>query len=117
MMGDVMDLARGFRVPTFGIPAADLKQVPAARLASPVSYYLRLSLDDRPGTLAKVATCLGDAGISIYRMRQTRHEADFAPVIIVTHKTTQASIDEAIQAIEGLNVLSSHPVALRIENI
>jgi homoserine dehydrogenase len=34
VMGDVMDLARGFRVPTFGQPAAGLKSVPAAKSAT-----------------------------------------------------------------------------------
>ena len=36
-------------------------------------YYLRLHLQDKPGALAKVATVLGEAGVSISRMRQYGH--------------------------------------------
>ncbi len=117
VMGDVMDLARGLRLPTFGVPAAALQQAQAARVAAPVSYYLRLSLVDRPGNLAKVATCLGDAGVSIDQMRQYRHDEDTAPVVFVTHRTTQESIQAAITCIKSLDVSSGDPVFLRIENI
>jgi homoserine dehydrogenase len=60
---------------------------------------------------------LGEAGISIDRMRQYNHADTAAPVLIVTHKTSGASIDVALEAMEGTGVLASAPVALRIEEI
>jgi hypothetical protein len=47
-----------------------------------------MALQDKPGALAKVATVLGEAGVSIDRMRQYQHTPTTAPVLIVTHKTT-----------------------------
>ncbi len=44
--------------------------------ATPASYYLRMTLLDKPGALAKIATCLGEAGVSIDQMRQYDHEGD-----------------------------------------
>ncbi|MDT8329198.1 MAG: homoserine dehydrogenase [Roseovarius sp.] len=115
VMGDVMDIARGLRIPTFGQPAAGLVKPTAASTATPAAYYLRMVLDDKPGALAKVATLLGEAGISIDRMRQHRHDETTAPVLIVTHKTTRSALDTALVGIGKLDVLAGEPVALRIE--
>ncbi|GAA6179801.1 MULTISPECIES: homoserine dehydrogenase [unclassified Shimia] len=117
VMGDVCDIARGYRVSTFGIPAQSLITAKAARSNSPAPYYLRLALQDRPGAMAKIATALGDNGISIDRMRQTRHDDAHAPVLIVTHKTQRADLDAAIDAMRASGVMASEPVALRIESV
>ena len=117
VMGDVMDIARGIRLSTFGQPATRLQQAKPARAATPAPYYLRMSLEDKPGALAKVATVLGEAGISINRMRQYRHDDTTAPVLIVTHKTTRTALDGALDAMTKLDVIASAPVALRIETV
>jgi homoserine dehydrogenase len=117
VMGDVIDIARGTRVSTFGQPAASLARATPAHTATPAPYYLRLVLLDKPGALAKVAAVLGEAGVSINRMRQRSHENDTAPVLIVTHKTTRAALDTALAAMVGTNVVQGEPVALRIEQV
>jgi homoserine dehydrogenase len=117
VMADVIDLARGIRVPTFGQPAASLSAPRAAAAAAPAPYYLRMALVDKPGALAKIAAVLGDAGVSIDRMRQYAHQGSAAPVLIVTHRTTRAALDEAIAAMPGTGVLAEAPVALRIESV
>ncbi len=117
VMGDVCDIARGLRLPTFGQPAASLQDLPRARTGLPAPYYLRMALDDKPGAMAKVASVLGDAGISIDRMRQYAHSDDTAPVLIVTHKTTRSALDLALEAMEQTGVVAARPVALRIEHL
>ena len=117
VMADVMDIARGLRLPTFGQPATTLVQAKSARAAVPAPYYLRMRLVDKPGALAKVATVLGEAGISINRMRQYRHDDSAAPVLIVTHKTTRGALDSALSGLARLDVLAGDPVALRIETV
>ena len=117
VMSDVIEIARGVRLPTFGQPAASLAAPQAARTAVPAAYYLRLELADKPGALAKVAAVLGDAGISIDRMRQYGHSDGAAPVLIVTHKTTPDAIDHAIEALPRTGVISGEPVELRIEEV
>lgn len=117
VMADVMDLARGLRISTFGQPAATLKEVTPAVAAEPAPFYLRLTLLDKPGALARIATALGDAGISIDRMRQTRHDAQTAPVLIVTHKTTRDALDAAIEKFAATGVMADEPVAIRIERV
>ena len=117
VMGDVMDIARGLRLPTFGQPAHSLKTPIAAKAATPAPYYLRMTLLDKPGALAKIATALGDAGISIDRMRQYGHADAHAPVLIVTHKATRDDVTHAIGLFAATGVLVGNPVAIRIEEV
>ncbi|MFP5510883.1 MAG: homoserine dehydrogenase [Alphaproteobacteria bacterium] len=117
VMGDVCDIARGFRLPVFGQPATSLTRATRAQSVLPAPYYLRMTLRDKPGALAKVAAILGNAGVSIHRMRQYDHVDDKAPVLIVTHKTTRSALDEALVAIAGTDVVTDAPVALRIETV
>jgi len=117
VLSDICDIARGYRSPVFGQPAATLTKAPSALSQRPAAYYLRMSLKDKPGALAKVAAVLGEAGVSVNRMRQYGHEDGSAPVLIVTHKTTRADIDCALAAFAGTSVVSGDPVALRIEEV
>ena len=120
VMGDVIDLARGIRVPTFGRPAATLAEPIPAKAATPAPYYLRMTLLDKPGALAKVATCLGEAGISIDQMRQINQPGeadDKAVVLIVTHKAAPADIAYALARFGETGVVMGAPVAIRIEEV
>ncbi|UWP91071.1 homoserine dehydrogenase [Aliiroseovarius crassostreae] len=117
VMGDVMDIARGFSLPTFGQPARTLRPVNGAKAAKPAPYYIRLTLLDKPGALAKVAAVLGDAAVSIDRMRQISHEKERAPVLIVTHKCTRDALDTALSGLAKTGVVDGEPVAIRIEKV
>ena len=117
IMADVIDLARGIRTPTFGIPARSLKPATPARAATPAPYYLRMTLIDKPGALAKIATCLGEAGISIDQMRQYGHVGVHATVLIVTHKAAPGDIAHATTRFAATGVLVGAPVAIRIEEV
>lgn len=120
VMGDVIDLARGLRLPTFGQPATTLAPAVPARAATPAPYYLRMTLLDKPGALAKIATCLGEAGVSIDQMRQINQpgdEDDDAIVLFVTHKAAPADIAHAMEHFAATGVLVGAPVAIRIEEV
>ena len=117
VLSDLVDIARGNRLPTFGQPATTLTRARPAQAAVPAPYSLRLQLVDKPGALAKVARVLGDSGISIDRMSQYGHEEGTAPVLIVTHNTTRIALDEAMAAFHATAVVAGDPVALRIEAV
>lgn len=117
VMSDVIEIARGSRISTFGQSAFSLDDAKPAVSATPAPYYLRMALEDKPGALAKVASILGEAGVSIDRMRQYGHDEGTAPVLIVTHKTTREALNVALAGCEATDVVAAQPVALRIENI
>lgn len=117
VLADICDLARGAEMPVFGVPATTLATAERANSATPAAFYLRMELADKPGALAKIAAVLGDAGISIDRMRQYGHEAGTAPVLIVTHKASRDDLNLALEAMQSTHVLASAPVAIRIEEV
>ncbi|MDO9525277.1 MAG: homoserine dehydrogenase [Gemmobacter sp.] len=120
VMADVIDIARGIRLPVFGQPATTLAEAVPARSATPAPYYLRMSLLDKPGALAKIATCLGEAGISIDQMRQLNQPGEpdeKAIVLIVTHKAAPADVAHATAQFRATGVLLGDPVAIRIEEV
>jgi len=117
VMGDVLDIARGLRIATFGQPATTLQETPAAQTGLPAPHYVRMALQDKPGAMAKVASALGDAGVSIHRMRQYDHATTIAPVLIVTHKCTSAMLEQALEGLAATGVVEGAPVALRIEEL
>ncbi|ABD55915.1 homoserine dehydrogenase [Jannaschia sp. CCS1] len=117
VVGDICDIARGLRLPVFGQPAGGLTTAPPANSESPARFYLRMELVDKPGALAKVATALGENGISIDRMRQYDHDGTNAPVLIITHKSARPDLDAAIAALPATGVMAGTPVALRIEDV
>jgi homoserine dehydrogenase len=117
VMSDVIDIARGFRLSTFGQPASSLRNIQAAQVSAAAAFYLRLTLKDAPGALHKITGALADAGVSIDRMRQYSHDDTAAPVLMVTHKTTRAELDHALAGIKATGVTLEDPVAIRIEYV
>ncbi|MDF0603790.1 homoserine dehydrogenase [Psychromarinibacter sp. C21-152] len=117
VMSDVLDIARGIRVSTFGQPASSLAAPTPAKTAAPAQFYLRMELQDKPGALARVAAALGEAGVSIDRMRQYRHTRATAPVLIVTHKCPREALDKALTGMAATGVVEGQPVAIRIEEV
>lgn len=117
VMSDVIEIARGTRLSTFGQPAATLTEPQPAKAAAPAPHYLRMKLIDKPGALAKVATVLGEEGVSIDRMRQYGHADTSAPVLIVTHRTTRDAMDHAFARLPATGVVVGEPVAIRIEEV
>jgi len=117
VMADVVDIARGFVGPVFGVKSTALQAAARAADETPAAFYLRFSLADAPGVLAKVAAALGEEGVSIHRMRQTDHEGAEAPVIIVTHPAPRGAIDGALGRIGAMDECLGAPVALRVETV
>jgi homoserine dehydrogenase len=76
-----------------------------------------MTLLDKPGALAKIATALGEAGVSIDQMRQYGHQGSEAVVLIVTHKATRDDINTAVSRFAPTGVLVGTPVVLRIEEV
>ena len=80
-------------------------------------YYVRLSVADRPGTLARIAAILAQANIGISSVIQPEgHEGERVPLILMIHDATNAAMNQALARIAKLNVVKGPPVMLRVEN-
>ncbi len=125
VMGDIVDLARGVRVPPLGRPAAELEPYRRARMrAHEGGYYLRLMVRDRPGAFAAIAQHMADAGISLDSIVQRNRPIGTAPkrgterdqpVTIITHSTTEEAVRGALANIEAGGEVSGRPQMIRIE--
>ena len=119
VMSDIVDLARGTNLPTFGVPANDLKDPAWIDLGELVSrYYLRLEVLDKPGVIADVSAVLRDHHVSIESFIQHGRDPE-QPVALVltTHEARQANMDAACAAIKDLTSVSAEPCLMRIEDL
>ncbi len=80
-------------------------------------FYIRLTVKDRPGVLAQIATCLGDASISIASVIQKEADeaAGTAELVIMTHEAREASMQDALKAVATLDVVEGIGNFLRVE--
>jgi homoserine dehydrogenase len=80
-------------------------------------YYLRLSVADKPGTLAKIAAIFAAAKIGISSVIQPEgHEGESVPLILMIHDASNAAMRKALAKIAKLPVVKSKPVMIRVEN-
>ena len=80
-------------------------------------YYVRLSVVDKPGTLAKIAAIFGRSKIGISSVIQPEgHEGESVPLILMLHDATNAAITRALAKIGALPVVKAPPVMIRVEN-
>lgn len=117
VVADIIDLARGLKLPVFGVPSQFLKQAEWA-CTSDISgrFYIHLTVLDQPGVLADVSMILRDHKISMESVLQRRHNPDHPVSIVMTsHMTTQKAIHQAVEKIKALSVIVEKPVVMRIE--
>ncbi len=79
-------------------------------------YYIRFSVIDKPGVLAKISGILGKFGISIASVSQReRGQQKIVPVIIMTHDAKEGSLRKALKEIDRLPVIRAKSIAIRVE--
>jgi homoserine dehydrogenase len=118
---DIVDIARGIRVPPFGRPAAslvDADRVPMQRHEG--GYYVRLAVVDRPGAMGAIAARMGERLISLEAIMQKRATkeavaAGVVPVVLMTYGTTESSIRDALARTVEDGVVREKPQVIRIE--
>ncbi len=130
VLSDILDIAKGTIIPPFARQTDALKPYERARMrAHEGGYYIRLSVFDRPGAFASIATSMAEQGISLESIVQHRsrtalrgldartNDGSPLPVIMITHETTEAAIRAALQAIEKEGNVKEPPQMIRIEKM
>jgi len=103
------------RLPPFMPHERDGAVIPMDEIES--RYFVRLEVRDVPGTLARVATILGEARIGISSVIQPEgHEGDGVPLILMLHTAPNGAVARALRKIGRLGVVKSPPVMIRVEN-
>ncbi|HTO03235.1 MAG TPA: homoserine dehydrogenase, partial [Opitutus sp.] len=96
-----------------------IRESGSCRLAPPERihgrYYLRITVKDRPGVLARVATVMAQQHVSIASLIQNRAEQpDAASLVLTTHDSNERAIQATIARLKKLSVVLEPPLLLRI---
>ncbi|MBB2794383.1 homoserine dehydrogenase [Rhizobium phaseoli] len=124
VLGDIADIAKSQpgaqRVPALGHPAKALEPYRKAQMQSHEGgYFIRLTVLDRTGVFASVATRMAENHISLESIVQ-RSKQHLAPshhqtIILVTHATMEESVRKAVASIKSEGYLFGEPQVIRIE--
>jgi homoserine dehydrogenase len=119
VVSDLIDIACGRRVPTFGVPVAALKAMPTLPLDQHVGeYYVRLLVVDRPGVFADIARAFADESVSMESVLQRGRSVNAnVNVVIITHQTQEAALLRALKRLQANAALVEPPHMMRIENL
>ncbi|SDH24027.1 homoserine dehydrogenase [Roseospirillum parvum] len=119
VVADLIDLAAGRTAPPFGLPAAHLRPLdalPVERRRG--SYYVRLTVLDRPGVFADIAAILYEEEVSMESILQRgRNPGDAVPVVMTLHDTIEAAARRAVDRIAQIEAVVETPVVIRIEHL
>lgn len=123
-VSDTVDIARNLllgikrRIPLLAFQPENIRRIPVIPMERiSTHYYIRFSALDQPGVLSKISGILGDHDISIKSVQQKgRKQNGSVPIVMLTHRAIEASVQQALSAIAKLNVISRKPVLIRIED-
>ena len=113
-----LDLKHGgkVRVLPFVAHARKGRVVPMDEITS--RYYVRLSVVDKPGVLAKISAIFAAAKIGISSVIQPEgHAGESVPLILMLHDAPNAAMRKALAKIAKLPVIKGQPVMIRVENL
>ena len=113
-----LDLKNGtkVRVPPFVAHARNGRVMPMDEITS--QYYVRFSVVDRPGVLAKIAAIFAAAKIGISSVIQPEgHEGESVPLIMMIHDAPNAAMRKALAKIARLPFVKAKPAMIRVENL
>jgi len=96
---------------------SDLAVLPIGEVET--SYYLRMRVLDRPGVLADITRILADRDISIDAMiqKESPEGEDQTDIILLTHRTIEKRVVDAMAKIEALATVRDRVVRIRMEEL
>ena len=117
VIANIIDIARRGK----GSPMLGFENQPGEKITLmskdniKTKYYLRLEVADKSGTLAKIATILGNNSISIEAMLQKPLKNGSANLLLTTHISIEKDIIKAMNELENSGVILTKPAMIRIE--
>jgi homoserine dehydrogenase len=126
VVADIVDVARALtadptnRVPHLAFQPDALSDLPIVSMDEvETSFYLRIRAKDQVGVLAEMTKILGEHEISIEAIIQKEVQADVgeATIIILTHVVREGNMNQAISAIEQLDVSCGEVARIRVESL
>ena len=116
VVSDLIEIARDSNSPMLGFKQSLESGLKIKEISTIESrYYLRINVLDKAGVLSKIASILGDNGISIKILLQKTSNNGIATLLLSTHKSNELSIQKAISSLCKLDIIHDKPYMIRIE--
>jgi homoserine dehydrogenase len=123
VIADIVDIARDIDSPGlvphlgFSVVTKDLHVLTSDEITT--AYYLRISVKDEVGQMAKIAETLSKNGINMEAIIQKEApvEETAVPVILLTQPVQEKAMNLAITAIEALPSVTEKVVRIRVERL
>jgi len=122
VLSDVVDIARNIhkgcsrRLPSISTELSRRRMLPMDEVEG--RYYFRFTVVDKPGVLAGISKILGDNNISISAVMQKAQHPEKelpVPVIIMSHRAKESSVQKALAAIDRLGIVKDKTMMIRLE--
>ncbi|HZK18267.1 MAG TPA: homoserine dehydrogenase [Clostridia bacterium] len=78
-------------------------------------YFIRMSVANRPGVLASIATVFGNHDVSLASVIQKHSEGEKAEIVMVTYRVQEYNLKEALGKIKNLPVVEEIDSLIRVE--
>ncbi len=129
VVADIVDVARMISCPELRVPALafqeeSLSSAPVVTIEEiTCACYLRIMAEDKVGVLARITQILGSHQINIEAIIQKEprtyleHDKEIVPIIILTHDTREAVMNQAIAAIEALDAVVEKVARIRMDKL
>ena len=126
VVADIIDVTRtlttdpGNRVPHLAFQPGELSDMLVLPMDDVVTaYYLRMTVEDRPGVLAAVSGILSEHGISIEAMQQKEplEGETQVPLVMLTQPVRESQMNSALGGIEALDSVAGEVARIRLEQL
>jgi len=126
VVADIIDATRTLttdpenRVPHLAFQPGELSDMPVLPMDDvETAYYLRMTVEDRPGVLAAVSGILSEHGISIEAMQQKEpaEGESHVPLVMLTQFVRESQMTAALAGIEALDSVAGEVTRIRLEQL
>ncbi len=126
VIADIVDVARsleannGNKVAALGVANDSLIEQPILPINQvSTEFYLRITVQDKPGVLSAVTQVFSEHGISIEAViqKEPKDGQTTVPLILLTNEIIEQQLLDAVAVIEALDTVEGKVVKLRVENL
>ena len=116
VVGDIMDVARNMLYGCAGrIGCSCYKELPIKQIGDTrSSFYIRMMLEDRAGTLASMASVFGSNDVSIAILLQKAKIDETAEIVVVTHEVEEKRFRDAMTVLSSMAMVKEICSIIRV---
>jgi len=122
VVGDVIDCARNINYGASGrVPCRCFQHLPIQPIGEvETRYYIRTLVQDKPGVIGRMATILGNHGVSLTSIFQPQYEENNsaenqAEIVWITHLVQEKKVQAALTALKAEDVVLEIANVIRVE--